>query len=298
MEVILLERVAKLGQMGEIVTRQGRVRPQFPAAAGQGAARHRGQPQRKFEGESAQLEARNLERKGEARPSPKSSTARASSSCARPARPASSTARCRRATSPRRHRNRRLRRIAQPGRAQPRRSRRSGFTRCRSRCTRRSRSPITINVARSADEAERLARGEDVISRRDEERAEQAAAVEAEAFFEKPEAVEDAPAEQPAPEQEIAPARLPGGPHHYRVAAAGSGLAGTGVAAASGAGGGIAFDPPARRELQGLQALPARLPLARPRPAAPRCRCGGGLGPKRASSTSAAASRGPAPDAA
>ena len=41
MEVILLERVAKLGQMGETVRVQGRLCPQLPAAARQGAARHR-----------------------------------------------------------------------------------------------------------------------------------------------------------------------------------------------------------------------------------------------------------------
>ena len=45
MQVVLLERVAKLGQMGEVVQRPRRLRPQLPAAAGQGAARHRGQPQ-------------------------------------------------------------------------------------------------------------------------------------------------------------------------------------------------------------------------------------------------------------
>ena len=43
MEVILLERVAKLGQMGDVVRVQRRLCPQFPAAAGQGAARHRRQ---------------------------------------------------------------------------------------------------------------------------------------------------------------------------------------------------------------------------------------------------------------
>ena len=49
---------------------------------------------------------------------------------------------------------------------------------------------ITINVARSADEAERIARGENVIARRDE--AEEGEAIEAGAFFESPpEAAED-----------------------------------------------------------------------------------------------------------
>jgi large subunit ribosomal protein L9 len=49
---------------------------------------------------------------------------------------------------------------------------------------------INVTVARSADEAERIARGEDVTARRDEEAEERAAALaEAEAFFE-PEAAE------------------------------------------------------------------------------------------------------------
>jgi large subunit ribosomal protein L9 len=43
---------------------------------------------------------------------------------------------------------------------------------------------ITINVARSADEAERIARGENVIARRDED--DEGEAVTAAAFFEKP----------------------------------------------------------------------------------------------------------------
>ncbi len=44
MQVILLERVEKLGQMGDEVTRQGRLRPQLPAAQEEGAARHQGEP--------------------------------------------------------------------------------------------------------------------------------------------------------------------------------------------------------------------------------------------------------------
>jgi large subunit ribosomal protein L9 len=65
MEVILLERVAKLGQMGESREGAGRLRPQLPAAAGQGAARDRGQHQA-LRAQKAQLEARNLETKKEA----------------------------------------------------------------------------------------------------------------------------------------------------------------------------------------------------------------------------------------
>ena len=49
---------------------------------------------------------------------------------------------------------------------------------------------IMLNVARSEDEAERQARGEDVTQRREETEAEEAAA-DAAAFFEKPEAAAD-----------------------------------------------------------------------------------------------------------
>jgi large subunit ribosomal protein L9 len=50
-------------------------------------------------------------------------------------------------------------------------------------------SSITVIVARNNDEAERIARGEDVTQRREEETEEEAAASAAEAFFE-PEAAE------------------------------------------------------------------------------------------------------------
>ncbi len=65
MQVILLERVAKLGQMGEVVrVRDGYARnyllPRHKAL-------HATEANRKhFEGQRAQLETRNLERKGEA----------------------------------------------------------------------------------------------------------------------------------------------------------------------------------------------------------------------------------------
>ena len=48
---------------------------------------------------------------------------------------------------------------------------------------------VTINVARSADEAERIARGEDVIARREE--ADEAEGVTAGAFFENPPAADE-----------------------------------------------------------------------------------------------------------
>lgn len=65
MEVILLERVSRLGQMGEVVrVRDGFARnfllPQGKALRANEANR------KKFEGQRAQLQARNLERKSEA----------------------------------------------------------------------------------------------------------------------------------------------------------------------------------------------------------------------------------------
>jgi large subunit ribosomal protein L9 len=69
---------------------------------------------------------------------------------------------------------------------------------------------ITINVARSADEAERLARGEDVMARRDEvEEAAQAAAATAEAVFEKPEDVQKQLSDGEQPPRDTAPAASP-----------------------------------------------------------------------------------------
>ena len=66
MKVILLERVANLGQMGDVVRVQRRLRPQLPSAA---RARRSAPPRRTASGSSAskvQLEARNLEARKEA----------------------------------------------------------------------------------------------------------------------------------------------------------------------------------------------------------------------------------------
>jgi large subunit ribosomal protein L9 len=55
---------------------------------------------------------------------------------------------------------------------------------------------VTINVARSADEAERIARGEDVIGRRDQD--EEREALTASGFFDKPEEEGEEGAAEPA----------------------------------------------------------------------------------------------------
>ena len=43
MDIILLERIARLGQMGDVVRVKRRLCPQLPSAARQGAPRQRGQ---------------------------------------------------------------------------------------------------------------------------------------------------------------------------------------------------------------------------------------------------------------
>src|SRR5450631_1900979 len=103
MEVILLERVAKLGQMGETVRVKDGFARNFLLPRGKALRATEGN-KKKFEGQRHQLEARNLELKQEAASSPRSSTDRASSSFVRPAKPASSMDRCRPETSRRRSR--------------------------------------------------------------------------------------------------------------------------------------------------------------------------------------------------
>jgi large subunit ribosomal protein L9 len=64
---------------------------------------------------------------------------------------------------------------------------------------------VTINVARSADEAERIARGEDVIGRRDQ--AEEREALTASGFFDKPEEGDEEGAAEPAEADETGDAK-------------------------------------------------------------------------------------------
>jgi large subunit ribosomal protein L9 len=65
MEVILLERISKLGQMGETVRVRDGFARNFLLPQGK-ALRANEANKKKFEGQRAQLEARNLERKSEA----------------------------------------------------------------------------------------------------------------------------------------------------------------------------------------------------------------------------------------
>src|SRR6476619_1683814 len=65
MQVVLLERVAKLGQMGEVVSVKDGYARNFLLAQGK-ALRATESNLKRFETDRAQLEARNLELKGEA----------------------------------------------------------------------------------------------------------------------------------------------------------------------------------------------------------------------------------------
>ena len=188
MEIILLERVAKLGQMGEVVRVKDGFARNFLLPQGK-ALRATKDNRAKFETMKVQLETRNIELKGEAE---KVSTKLDGQSFI-VIRQASDTGQLYGSVSPRD-----IVTILENG----------GFAVSRGQIALNTpiktiglhkvpialhpeiEVSITINVARSADEAERIARGENVMAQR-EERLVMATgeAVDAEEFFENPEAV-------------------------------------------------------------------------------------------------------------
>jgi large subunit ribosomal protein L9 len=182
MDVILLERVAKLGQMGEVVrVRDGYAR-NFLLPNGK-ALRATKENRAKFEGMKAQLEARNLELKSEAQ----KVADKLDGQTFVVLRQAAETGHLYGSVS-----TRDLAALMEAG----------GFTVSRSQI--QLNAPIktigihtvpvslhpeievnvSVNVARNADEAERQARGEDVTVRRDRDEDLE----EAEAVFEEAEA--------------------------------------------------------------------------------------------------------------
>jgi large subunit ribosomal protein L9 len=183
MEVILLERIAKLGQMGDVVRVKDGFGRNFLLPQGK-ALRATDENRARFESMKAELEARNLERRSEAEQVATKLNGKAFTV---------------------------LRQAAETGQLYGSVSSRdiavllseNGFKVDRTQIVLNApiktigthpvpvalhpevESGITITVARSADEAERLARGEDVLTRRDEaEEAAAEAAVAAEEFFE------------------------------------------------------------------------------------------------------------------
>jgi len=188
MEVILLERVAKLGQMGDVVRVKDGFARNFLLPQGK-ALRATKDNKAKFEGMKAQLEARSLELKGEA----DKIGSKLNGQGFVVLRQASESGQLYGSVTPRD-----IATILSDG----------GFSVSRSQIALNApiktiglhkvpvalhpevEVSITINVARSADEAARIARGEDVTVRREEaEAADEAAqaAAAAAAFFEKPE---------------------------------------------------------------------------------------------------------------
>ena len=207
MEVILLERVAKLGQMGDVVRVKEGFARNFLLPKGK-ALRATDENRAKFDSMKSHLQERNLELKGDAQTVASRLDGRASSFCE-----ASETGHLFGSVS-----TRDLATILSDG----------GFTVNRNQVALNApiktvglhkvpvalhpeiEVTITINIARSADEAERIARGEDVTARgRDEEESAEAVVAAAEAFFENPDdaekrlsggdAEEEVPAGEPAP---------------------------------------------------------------------------------------------------
>jgi large subunit ribosomal protein L9 len=188
MEVILLERVVKLGQMGEIVRVKDGYARNFLLPQGK-ALRATKDNRAKYEGMKAQLETRNLELKGDA----EKVGVKLNGQSFVVIRQASETGQLYGSVSPRD-----IVTILTDG----------GFTVSRGQISLNTpiktlglhkvpvalhpeiEVTITLNVARSNDEAERIARGENVLMPRDERpvilTGEAAAEAEADEFFENP----------------------------------------------------------------------------------------------------------------
>jgi large subunit ribosomal protein L9 len=208
MEVILLERVGKLGQMGEVVRVKDGFARNYLLPKGK-ALRATKENRERFKGMRSDLEARNLELRGEA----EKVAATVAGKSIVVLRQAGESGQLYGSVSPRDIAtllggqgvivNRAQIVLNTPIKA-------IGMYKVPLQLHPEIEVSISVTVARSADEAERIARGEDVTIRREggEEEAEAAAAVVEEAFFE-PEAAEarharEAEAEEtekPTPEQ-------------------------------------------------------------------------------------------------
>src|SRR4051795_2796625 len=187
MEVILLERVGRLGQMGEVVRVKDGFARNFLLPQGK-ALRATKDNRGKFEGMKVQLEARNLELKSEA----DKIAGKLKGKSFVVQRQASETGQLFGSVSARD-----IASILSEG----------GYSVTRNQIALHApikmigmhtvpvalhpevEVTVTVNVARNADEAERQARGEDVTRRR-EETDEEATAAEAAAIFEKPESAD------------------------------------------------------------------------------------------------------------
>jgi large subunit ribosomal protein L9 len=186
MEVILLQRVGKLGQMGETVRVKDGFARNFLLPRGQ-ALRATAENKKKFEGMRAELEKRNLEAKGEAG----KLAAKIDGKSFVVLRQASEAGQLFGSVTSRDI----ARMIADEG-AEIAKGQVSinapiksiGQYKVPLALHPEIEVSVTVIVARSADEAERIKRGEDVTVRRTEAEEEAAAAAaNAESFFEQPE---------------------------------------------------------------------------------------------------------------
>ena len=183
MEVILLERVGKLGQMGDVVRVKDGFARNFLLPRGK-ALRATADNKSKFEGMKAELHQRNLEAKGEAG----KLAGKVDGKTYVVLRQASESGQLFGSVSTRDIANLINAEGLEVARAQvvlnaPIKS--IGQYKVPLALHPEVEVTVTVTVARSADEAERIARGEDVTVRRTEEEEEAAAALaNAEAFFE------------------------------------------------------------------------------------------------------------------
>lgn len=182
MEVILLERVAKLGQMGEVVRVKDGFARNFLLPRGK-ALRATKDNRAKFDAMKADLEARNLQAKGEA----EKAAAQIDGKTVVVLRQASETGQLFGSVSSRDlvtlfeaekiHVNRNQIMLDAPIKS-------IGQHKVNIAVHPEVEVVVTVTVARNADEAERIARGEDVTVRREEQDEAAEALAAAEEFFE------------------------------------------------------------------------------------------------------------------
>ena len=186
MEVILLERVGKLGQMGEVVRVKDGYARNYLLPKGK-ALRATDDNRKRFETMKTQLEARNLELKGEA----EKVAAKLDGQTVTVLRQASEAGQLYGSIS-----TRDLAALLTDGGFSVNRSqfrlntpiKMIGVHKVPVALHPEIEAKITVYVARNADEAQRLARGEDITVRREQIEGEEVAEAEAAAaaFFEKP----------------------------------------------------------------------------------------------------------------
>jgi large subunit ribosomal protein L9 len=203
MEVILLERVAKLGQMGDTVRVKDGFARNFLLAKGK-ALRATKENKARFEAMRKELEARNLEHRSEA----ENVAGKLDGRTFTVLRQASETGQLYGSVSPRDLATL----FSESGVAVNRNQialnaplKSIGMHKVTIALHPEVDVRVTVIVSRNAEEAERIARGEDVTVRREPTEAEEAVAA-AEAFFE-PEAIatrKGEPAEEAQPEGEAA----------------------------------------------------------------------------------------------